>query len=518
MSETGRVLKPANENPWYVLMTLYGEQEGEEIDEALHEKNRAAWNAWACQSLSVEEQVSAAASVEVALTEVQDWNQQREEIVSRHRTATEARNGAEHYTGLPLIDEQMELSGISFSHIVCCKKFVFPVVSQFKLASFERDAWFDNAMFGDAPTFSGAKFNGHARFDSAKFVGGASFHLAIFDRDSRFSSSQFFGGAIFKSTLFREMAMFDGVMFSGHTSFDLAEFVNKTVFHHAIFVTDVRFISVVFDGDAEFRITTFAGKANFGSTKFNREARFDEAKFQSELTFSKAVFGGLSYFAATKFGVVGVALRATFNDCRFLQSCSFGASEFLSSYPEFSGAVLHDKTTFTAKSQFWPQGKHLDPDQAKATCAAIRHNLGKQGLPEEEHFFFRREMGFAAQIGGWWQRLPYRVFGAISDFGYSIQRPALWLFGLWLGVAMINHVVLQWAASRQGLDYHAVQAFGLSFANQFPVFGLQGRWFSVKFLGDLNPWLKALGGVQTVVSLPLLFFFALGLRTRFRMR
>ena len=50
-------LTPANENPWYVLMTLYGEQTGEWIDWKLHEKNRAAWNAWACQTMSDEEQL-----------------------------------------------------------------------------------------------------------------------------------------------------------------------------------------------------------------------------------------------------------------------------------------------------------------------------------------------------------------------------------------------------------------------------------------------------------------------------
>jgi hypothetical protein len=55
-----RVLKPANENPWYVLMTLYGEQDGEEIDGELHEKNRAAWNAWACQGMTEEERQEAA--------------------------------------------------------------------------------------------------------------------------------------------------------------------------------------------------------------------------------------------------------------------------------------------------------------------------------------------------------------------------------------------------------------------------------------------------------------------------
>lgn len=70
----------------------------------------------------------------------------------------------------------------------------------------------------------------------------------------------------------------------------------------------------------------------------------------------------------------------------------------------------------------------------------------------------------------------------------------------------------------RGAAYHPLQAFALSFANQFPLFGLHGRWFSLAYLQDLNPWLKALGGLQTVASLPLLFFFGLGLRTRFRMR
>ena len=36
-------LPDANTNPWYVLMTLYGEQEGKRVDNALHAKNRAVW-------------------------------------------------------------------------------------------------------------------------------------------------------------------------------------------------------------------------------------------------------------------------------------------------------------------------------------------------------------------------------------------------------------------------------------------------------------------------------------------
>jgi hypothetical protein len=267
------------------------------------------------------------------------------------------------------------------------------------------------------------------------------------------------------------------------------------------------FADAVFEGGAVFESSSFCGDAIFDKVDFKDTAIFRNSKFLDVVSFANSIFNQEVPNS-----------RIDFTDCIFSRSVSFRDALFKMVYPNFSGAVLHDQTKFTAKSHFWPRDKQIDPEQAKASCAVIRHNLGKQGLPEEEHFFFRREMGFAAQIGGWWQRLPYRVFGMVSDFGYSIQRPALWLFGLWLSVAMINHVVLQWAATRHSAEYHVVQAFGLSFANQFPVFGLQARWFSADFLSCLNPWLKALGGAQTVVALPLLFFFALGLRTRFRMR
>ena len=48
-------LKPANENPCHVLMTSYGEQEGDEADPALHEKNRQAWSYWAAPAGSKRE-------------------------------------------------------------------------------------------------------------------------------------------------------------------------------------------------------------------------------------------------------------------------------------------------------------------------------------------------------------------------------------------------------------------------------------------------------------------------------
>ena len=45
---------PTEQNPWYVLATIAGEQSGEGIVFHLAGKNRAYWNAWAGQHLSAE--------------------------------------------------------------------------------------------------------------------------------------------------------------------------------------------------------------------------------------------------------------------------------------------------------------------------------------------------------------------------------------------------------------------------------------------------------------------------------
>lgn len=48
MSDTPEIeLRDANENPWYVLATVFGEQEVGEADKVLALKNRSVWNAWA---------------------------------------------------------------------------------------------------------------------------------------------------------------------------------------------------------------------------------------------------------------------------------------------------------------------------------------------------------------------------------------------------------------------------------------------------------------------------------------
>ena len=176
------------------------------------------------------------------------------------------------------------------------------------------------------------------------------------------------------------------------------------------------------------------GWAVFPHAKFSEAALFRYASFSVPMEFRSTTFSGFTNFANSKFGEKGELVEVVFTDCQFLKPTNFRSARFLSVSTDFAGAVLHDKTSLPIEAVNWPEKVRAEDDwldsgrleaerlqdalkKAKASCAVVRQVMGKQGLSEEEHFFFRKEMGFAAQIGGFWERLPYRAFGWVSDFG-----------------------------------------------------------------------------------------------------
>jgi hypothetical protein len=257
--------------------------------------------------------------------------------------------------------------------------------------------------------------------------------------------------------------------------------------------------------------------STFNSSRFNGDVRFGFATFRDTVEFSSAVFSNFSYFNDVKFGSLEKIKSVLIVHCQFEKPTTFYNATFYSTYPDFYGTILHDKTTFTDSPENWPQRKQSYPAQAKASCAVIRHNLGKQGLPEAEHFFFRREMGFAGQIGGLWQKLPYRVFGAVSDYGYSIERPLLWLGGLWVLGAFVFLMSFRSCYCVGDLQ-NAPLAASLSFSNIFNFFGFQRSYIAPEIIKGLGGWLHLFSAGQTIFGFTLLFFLGLGLRTRFRLR
>ncbi|NVK16033.1 MAG: pentapeptide repeat-containing protein [Rhodobacteraceae bacterium] len=474
-----RKLTPANENPWYVLMTLYGEQEGKRVDLELHEKNRRAWNAWASQCLSSEEKGEVVKSSRLTWGELEAWEKVSDDITSRYL--------AEYLRRNPNVDHPPELPDPR--RLIKCKEIGFYKRVQ----------------------FSGMLFCGSADFGESVFCRGVNYSNAMFLRDAYFYSVKFEGKAFFPS-----------VSFSQWTEFGKAEFKKIAYFQSAKWSVDV-----------DFREALFTGEANFEEASFKKSALFQSAKFIQNAHFGLATFEGFAYFAGAVFGRTGeLPCLSNFSECHFSKPTSFRGAKFHDAFPNFSGAILHDKTSFTAKSVptdgekalgsslYWPASPVQDLETARESCATIRHLLAKQGLPEDEHFFFRREMHFAGKIGSIWQRLPYLLFGLFSEYGYSILRPTLWLLGVWaFGFAAF------WGyfsgccvpAPHEVIERPMGSAIALSFSNLFPLFGF-GRTFLLEELKALPAVLQFFSGFQTVASLPLLFFLGLGLRQRFRLR
>ncbi len=473
MAIEGRVLQPANENPWYVLMTLYGEQDGHGFDWEKHNKNRAAWNAWSCQAMSDEKRKAAATSSKVSIEELSDWCEQKDDICQRHKVVMLERN--QHnpdftYPSLPKVATKVNLAGVRFDQRLVMRSAVFSA-----------DADFGAATFCEGVEFHSATFCGQAAFSAATFSGLAVFNSTTFDDDTAFNSATFNGDAAFGG---------------------------------ATFNADAKFGYVTFTRRAAFGEVTFSRRAWFAFATFSGGAHFNHATFSAEAEFGLATFSGFVYFDKSKFGTSGGKQRVGFTNCQFEKPTSFLEAIFSSVYPDFTGAVLHDKTAFTDQPGNWPLGKQINREQAKASCAVIRHNLGKQGLPEAEHFFFRREMQFSGQSGPLWQRPTYWLFGVISEYGYSILTPFLWLCLLIGGGAL----ALAWgtAGSQEAVDiWHGV---GLSLANVFNFLSFHKTFQTEKLMADLPVGLKALSGFQSIAGVILLFFLGLGLRTRFRMR
>ncbi len=232
-------LTAANKNPWYVLATIYGEQEegatGLDHDEVLAEKNRAAWNRWNGGSLQ-------ATSIEVEITNL---------FRSRMGDKT---------AELPSSRKKIDFSKVYFPTSVCFIGFFFG-----------RDCEFIEAHFAKNVLFNSTSIAGNALFFEATFQGLADF------RDAKFGSA-----ANFRSASFKGVSLFDSVVFESNVCFQSATFHSGTGFTKTVFNGETQFDWYGNDGfefEKASHAVRFFSEANFDSAKFNAKTRFTDAQF-----------------------------------------------------------------------------------------------------------------------------------------------------------------------------------------------------------------------------------------------
>ncbi|WP_439407939.1 pentapeptide repeat-containing protein [Bradyrhizobium sp. DASA03076] len=233
-------LRPANDNPWYCLATLHGEQPLDGFDRELAEKNRQSWNRW--------------------LGDMPEGD--RTNFVSAFRRRTSKKLLPPERAGIP----------------------------DFSQTYFDRYVSFNGFSFGPGANFTSSKFSKIADFASATFLDITDFSSVTFAKDADFRCASFSNMAQFNSVVFSDLAGFEATTFHHAAHFDAAIFSDGADFSHATFKQLSAFNSATFCGSTDFSSATFHGPIDFSSATFAREIHFVNAKLTGVTHFARAQF------------------------------------------------------------------------------------------------------------------------------------------------------------------------------------------------------------------------------------
>jgi uncharacterized protein YjbI with pentapeptide repeats len=507
-SNAGEIKAPkikANENPWYLLATLYGE--AEEADQELNAKNRVAWNRYFAANLDEKTrawlgwrhhrflQSPHAPLIEKKTPRAEELMPFSAEELRQVEQAFAQRKGSAENITLPKSGASVDFSNVQF----------------------DRDALFDGFIFFGTANFMGAAFSGRASYDAATFLGEANFKGATFSGSTLFWDATFLGEANFND------ATFSGATLSS-TFFDRAAFLHEAKFSNTTFSRQrgVSFRSASFSKSVHFHSATFNRAAvNFDWAIFSELANFVETTFIGPTTFKNATFSDQNvhrgaHFRGTTFSQGAIFQSATFSGVSSFENAkmegktSFEGAKFETKPPEFFGAKLHEGTIWRGIKK-WPTPKTAG-EAGKFVDAYERLKLEMDRLKkhEDELVFFALELQSRRVLDGPRRGLPIALYGLISDYGRSYTRP---LYALCAVVAfgslpfLLSHPIAPW------------QSVGLSIANTLNVFGFRKDFFdSNNAIANLPTMLKILAAFQTILGTILLFLFGLGIRNRFRMK
>ncbi len=465
MSEEEKpLLKPANENPWYCLATVYGELE-EPATEDIAKPYRIAWNRWMAAGLPEE---------------------QRGTLVER---------GFDSLQLIPLSEEERT----EFLEVFAKRTTLPPPdpkeAIDFHSVRFERSISFSGLIFPTNALFEGAAFAGSAFFLKTEFVGFAKFDKATFSDSAIFNNAIFTHGASFSDATFSS-ASFDHATFVGLASFTKATFTKGAIFNEAIF-SFALFWGVTFPPVTRFSKATFSRGAHFSEATFGNEAHFDQATFAGAVFFSKAVFTGL----------------ADFTSCEFKSHTEFDRAKFESSVPTFFDSRLREATLWAGST--WPpppkdQGaaafQVLAYERLKAEMERLNRNL-------EAQFFFAKEL--RAQRARETRYSPRRAlnfaYQILSGYGQSVRLPVFWLVMVFVFGASLFALMPVY----KGIPLAYDEAAGLSITNLISFLPYK---VDNEISAHLSPYAKIVGDLQSLLGVILLFLLGLALRNRFRMK
>lgn len=389
--------------------------------------------------------------------------------------------------------------------------------------------------------FEGFIFPGRANFVAAQFSSEVTFKGARFSRDACFNGAQFLQRATFTEARF-----FGNAFFSG------AKFCDRVCLDRLVFARDANFDKAQFHQYAYLVHTQFHSYANFESSEFDHCLDLTHSHFKGE-----TVFDGVSF----KDDALFTGLNVTHHLIRFRKACfckvpDFRASKF--AVPPNMEGMNVEYVNFT-RAPIWHlwAGRALGGEDA-ARFRRLKELAGDARNHERELDFFAKELRAKRfyETRGFGPILLSMAYEILSDFGKSVERPIFWLSLLVIVAAAI--ILLNYAPAGSPtaggiLTFLPTMLFLRCVGRTFfwladlivlvaaiallacsPTALLASLSNSFPFLGGIN-WstdcgaLMALSGeceapaftilfagVQSGLSLLLLFLIGLGLRNRFR--
>jgi uncharacterized protein YjbI with pentapeptide repeats len=372
--------KPANENAWYCLATLYGEHT-DRIDEKLATNNRDAWHKWLYGRMPE--------------------NELRNLFFDRTKKTVLP----------PQPTDKIDFTYTLFDRPVCFRGF-----------EFQPSADFSSSRFFSDINFSGAVFSGNVDFQSVKFLQDANFDGSQFNgRTTDLGYLEFIGKASFRSARLANCS-FNATKFRDSAYFEHASFHNKASFVRAFFRQYAIFDEAEFNGNVDFAGTTLTW-TSFRSTKFASNVSFRDTKFTEHIDFINAKFGGQANF-----------VRARFES---------GVPDFRGATMH-EATEWHDVVWPKPPSGRMWFGRFRQEERNHAYVQVYAYERLKQEMErlkkhEDEQDFFRRELRARRPVSRalsvpWVLNLAYQ---ALSNYGISVVRPVLWLIGVFITGAAI---------------------------------------------------------------------------------
>lgn len=447
------------------------------------------------------------------------------------------------FSGVDFTNEDIDFSGfrfdgVDFSNAVLGRR------QKFRNCSFGR-ANFSNAKFSHFGFFEGSIFNA-CDFDGVEFLKFVNFNAVLLG-----------GTANFRRCKFHEEAFFGGVCATGDTHFNYSIFLKEAYFSGATFLDWANFVccefhkDAIFDGRSiqalkqTFRKPPFSHsweeiekrlQINGGAPDQFSELSFDGSEFLGRVSFRNRNFTGRTSFdIGRKFREARVRLingKEQVEEIYDSQPVRFGKP------PEFFDSKLCQQVSFDHARFPAPLG---GPEAARC-YRVLKQSFAAHQSTREEQRFFRLEMaeeaGMAWSLWGllatWWNersqqqktelppaRLFFKLYAELSNFGFSVARPATMFFSALLVAAVLYawQAGLMWCGGKAVACTMTPSLIQFTLGQALPGFEKFAEPATKALFGDqLGVWTVLTLFLHKAVSVLALFLIGLALRNLFKMK